>query len=321
MMNADGTSQVALTEGPDDRWPDWSPDGTEIIFARYLIDGKEDGLDLFIMDYFGNNERRITYSLDMPESAPSWAPAIVIPKVLVQDQNGLPVQGANVYRECALIGTTNVSGTVTLTSTLALSDTLMARTLVYTGTTQKGSHDSWAYHVWLTNITQDPGGFEAAYTVTDTGQLTHTLVVSPTQAQIGFNIVASVEYNATDNELATIAAGLGGVRNSDGGYNLGATDYLMDVTDGQMYFEKITIYEDKQNWDDADYQFFAHYPRADANARIDGRSALTGTCCHIHVQGSGDFGVQWNQVNAFSTLIHEFAHYAMGVYDEYLLPD
>ena len=235
------------------------------------------------------------------------------------------MEGAEVYSldieqfadsTCTPIGTTGISGTLLL-STPALNTRFMARKQIYEGATNKGSHDGWAYHVWLTNITQNPGGFRSSYIVTDTTLLTHTLVVAPTQAQIGFNIVASVEYNATPDELAVIAAGLGGTLGEAGGYNVGATDYLMDVTDGQMYFEKITIYEDKQHWADADYAFFAHYPRAAANARLDGRSALTGTCCNIYAQGSGSYGRPWNQRSSLSTLIHEFGHYAMGAYDEY----
>ena len=135
---------------------------------------------------------------------------------------------------------------------------------------------------------------------------------------IGFNIVASVEYNDSFDNLSTIADGLSGTYVPGGFRYPGASDYLLDVTDGQMFFENVTIYESKANWDDADYQFFASYPRADANRLPDGRSALTGTCCHIHVQASGHFGSDpWNQTASYSALIHEFTHYAIGALDEY----
>ena len=177
---------------------------------------------------------------------------------------------------------------------------------MHEGSTQKGAHDGWSYHVWLTNIKQESDGSETPYVVNDTGQLTHTLVISPTSAKIGFNIVASVEYNDTPHHLDQIKAGF-----------MGANEYLLDLTDGQMYFEQVKIYDNKENWDHADFQFKTWQPRANADAEPDGISALTSPEQHIRMHSRGDFDVPYTQLSAQTTLVHEFAHYAIGAYDEY----
>lgn len=271
----------------------------------------------YVINADGTNDQNISNNANS-EANPSWE-HIATTTVLVQNEQGTPIPGAQVYRNpqgpahpSTLVGTTDVSGTLSLPNP-AQNEYLIARTLVYTGTTTRGSHDGWAYHVWLTNIGQRSDDRENAYIITDTSQLTQTVTISTTSPLIGFNIVASVEYNATPDNLDQIATGLSGkMRPSGFQLSPGANDFLLDVADGQMYFEKVTLYENKEHWNDADYQFFASYLRADADVR-----GINGTSGHIHAQGSGDFGTPWNQTSAYSTLIHEFGHYAIGAYDEY----
>lgn len=317
VMNADGTNVHQLTTGlAQSNHPSWSPDGNWI-----AVNGRTGPGQLSI--YGISIDGSIVQPIFVPPTGQffaiytSWGQGEPNKVVKVENPQGNPVRDAMVYKNCELLGTTDISGTLSIPGSLALGDQFVARSLVYTGTTQKGGHDGWAYHVWLTNIRQTEFGYEAAYSVTDTSRLTQTLVISPMRAQIGLNILASVEFNASDRTLEVIGSGLGGTRNPNGGYLLGGSDYLMDITDGQMYLEKVTIYEDKQHWADADYQFFAYFPRANANTNSDGISMLTGTGGHIHMQASGDFGTPWTQTSAFSTMIHELSHYAIGAYDEY----
>jgi TolB protein len=310
VMNADGTNQHDITNNPfGDQEPDWSPDGTEIVFSGFS--GIVHDPDFFITDQNGGNRRNITNSPDdFSERAPSWAPGNITPVVRVQGEDGLPIQGAQVYNECAFVGTTNISGTVTLTSPLALYDRLIARKQVHEEPTQKGGHDGWAYHVWLTNITEENDGSETVFVVTDTNQITQTIVISSTNTQIGFNIVASVEYNDTAAHLDEIKQGF-----------LGASKYLMDIADGQMYFEQVKLYDEGQHFNDADFQFSPWTPmgggRASADAEPDGISCITATGRHIWMYGPGDFTVPYTQLSAQGTLVHEFFHYAIGAYDEY----
>jgi TolB protein len=83
--NADGTNVARLTDGVNDSWASWSPDGTQIVFAstRYdpAVEGCEPGFphefrcptDIYVMDDDGSNVVRLT---DDPagEFMPRWSP-------------------------------------------------------------------------------------------------------------------------------------------------------------------------------------------------------------------------------------------------------
>ena len=300
VVNPDGTNPHLIPNVPASITSEaltWSPDGNSIAFST--------NYDIYKINLDGSGFYTLTDTPSRAEFGPSWG-GPVLPKVVVEGADELPVPGAQVFRNCDLVGTTNLSGTLMLTGPLTLGDDLIARAAVYTGTTQKGGHDGWAYEVWLTNILQNNDGTESPYTVTDTNRLLHTLVLLPTNAQIGFNLVASVEYNTTTEHLGQIEAGF-----------KSASEYLMDVTDGQMFFGKVKLYEEGQHFNDADFKFHSWNPRANADIEPDGISALTSANQYIHMSGPDTFGVPYNQVDAYTTLIHEFGHYAVGAYDEY----
>lgn len=220
---------------------------------------------------------------------------------VVHDGSGLLANGAEVYRNCVFVGTTNGSGQLSVPGVVA-GDHIQARLLTYTGPSSKGSHGGWSYHVWRTNIIQYSNGSQGDYLVTNAG-VTNDVYLDLEQNQIGFNIVASVEYNATSANLSEIATGL-----------QNASTYLFDVTDGQIYFERATIYEDKQNFNDADMQFYASaWPSANV---WHGPAAVADPCCHMYLPGPGFYG-SWTQPDAYRTIGHEFGHYAVGAFDEY----
>ncbi len=232
-------------------------------------------------------------------SAPAGAGPLAT-AVVVHDGSGLLAAGAEVYVNCVYQGTTNGSGQIAVAG-LHSGDHIQARLLTYTAPTSKGSHASWAFHVWRTNIRQMSNGSQQDFTVSDPAA-TQQIYLDLEENQIGFNIVASVEYNATATNLSQIATGL-----------QSASTYLFDASDGQMYFEQVTLYEDRANWDDADFQFYAsQWPNAD----VGGPSGVESTCCHARFPGPA-FYTDWTQPTAYRTLIHEFGHYAIGAYDEY----
>lgn len=75
VTNADGTNPYRLTSGPDsDLFPDWSPDGTRIVFQRRIFDGRiYKSPDIFVMNADGSNLRNLT---DHPayDGHPAWSP-------------------------------------------------------------------------------------------------------------------------------------------------------------------------------------------------------------------------------------------------------
>ncbi|MDQ6694118.1 MAG: hypothetical protein M3014_06815, partial [Chloroflexota bacterium] len=224
--------------------------------------------------------------------------------IYVTDQANQPLQGAEVYRNgsaCSMLGTTGQDGRLTIDA--SAGDQIAVRKLVFTGTTLKGSHSGWQYHVWLTNIKQQLDGSQTFDVITTPGGTQH-LFVYHSQAQIGFNIVASVEYNATPANLADIAAGF---RN--------ASRYLFDVTNGQMFFEQVNLYEESQSFLSADYRFYSNAATWPTTYGLGaGLAGLPAT--HIDVPGTGFEGA-WAQPNGYRTLIHEFGHYEIGALDEY----
>jgi len=72
MMDSDGSDARQLTEGPDafhDAFPDFSPDGTKIVF----VSGPSGKCDLFVINSDGSGRQRITYQENI-HWYPSWSP-------------------------------------------------------------------------------------------------------------------------------------------------------------------------------------------------------------------------------------------------------
>jgi Tol biopolymer transport system component len=301
VMNADGTDARSLypcVQGARDDTPTWSGDGRKLAFTRYQSPFPG---GLWVMDADGTNQLRIT---EEGASGADWEP-VRGHVVLVKDENGDRVQGVEVYRESVLLGRTNSQGIVGLPAP-RLNQQIIARSLVYTATSPKANHDGWMAHVWLTNVTQENDGSQTAYTITDTEKITQTVVLKKSNAQIGLNLVASLNYNGTQANLDDIADGIEK-----------ASEHLMDVTDGQMFVEKVSLYEDNQNFADADIQFF---PSRWPEAMVRGIASSAG---HLAMPGPGFDGKyyngSWAQPAAFRALVHELGHYVFGARDEYMV--
>lgn len=78
-MDSDGTNQTRLTfEIGENRLPAWSPNGRQIAFEN----GSVGGIDLFMMDADGNNQRRLTNQRDddaTDRDAHEWNPWLSVP--------------------------------------------------------------------------------------------------------------------------------------------------------------------------------------------------------------------------------------------------
>jgi TolB protein len=73
VMNLDGTGLKRLTRFPGiDFDPDWSPDGTELVFWRQLRPGGRVVHQIFVMADDGSDLRRLTWGAS--SDSPTWSP-------------------------------------------------------------------------------------------------------------------------------------------------------------------------------------------------------------------------------------------------------
>ncbi len=69
-VRADGSGLTQLTDGPDDRQPNWSPDGARILFQRRAPG--TDAWDIYTMDADGDGIRQVTDTGSATDA--SWSP-------------------------------------------------------------------------------------------------------------------------------------------------------------------------------------------------------------------------------------------------------
>ena len=203
-------------------------------------------------------------------------------------------------------------------------DRIKLQRLVHTEPAAKPNHetvDNTAYLVMLDNANVDPDGVVSYPACEDEPEqsflLTHTTVL--------FNLVVSIEWDA---EPAYINSVIDGFRR--------ASNYLYDVSNAQLYFNKIAVFDDKQRWDDADLRIYAsnqEWPRAHPfgwkprEGLIFDDPPGPGSVIYMPREFTGNNDVnrntgvnrepEWTDPNTYLTLGHEFGHYGLGFYDEY----
>lgn len=233
--------------------------------------------------------------------------------IKVVDAAGVPLAGSQIYRNGTLIGVTDARG-LHLPTTLAAADRLAVLAPVYEFTGSREEHATldaparqWAYQVYLTNWNAAAVETPTIDGVTDPTQA-QLLRVKPAAPLILFNLVVSVEWQATPAYLATIKAAM-----------QQASAYLYDITDGQMAFGQVTIYDGGRAWANADLQISAKN-NARPYAYIGGLRATDRSYVlrvGRHWDGNTSAIGEWDAPNGYRTLIHEFGHYGLSLYDEY----
>ena len=74
LMNDDGTNQVNLTNNPAPDWyPNWSPDGQNIVFSSSRDASGENDENIYSMNADGSNVERLTFGPGWSGFA-SWSP-------------------------------------------------------------------------------------------------------------------------------------------------------------------------------------------------------------------------------------------------------
>jgi len=164
----------------------------------------------------------------------------------------------------------------------------------------------WAYRTAWSSLQLDTNGQIDGYHVMRPGR--QTLTLQHARPLVYFNLLISIQWNATDEYLQQIAAGM----------RL-ASHYLFDVSDGQMALGQIAIFDDGVNWEQADIQILARNnvrPYAYVGGIHSGDAAQK-LVIGRHWSGNSGAEGNWNERNGYRTLVHEFGHYALHLYDSY----
>ncbi len=231
--------------------------------------------------------------------------------VVVVDEHNHPVSGAQVYRDGTLAGQTAPDGRLII-GDLAAGEALVARLKAYEQASPKDHHSqdatqNWAYRVYTTSM-EILGTGEAQPAVVVTPYITQTLRLRKNNTLIGFNMLVSVEWDANEDYLEELREGMER-----------ASQYLYNASNGQMLFERVTIYDNNQHMADADYQIRAsnqEWPRAHVGGLLDGADL------HLffgrYFSGRTASWGSWTRSSGYRTMIHEFGHYGLYLWDSYL---
>ncbi|MCX6032111.1 MAG: VCBS repeat-containing protein [Chloroflexi bacterium] len=192
--------------------------------------------------------------------------------------------------------------------TIATGDRLLA--LAPVTTTEK-------YTLYFTNAQPTVTGLDA-YTVTTGG--VQPLAVSAANPLLLFNLDVSLEWDAS-NETAFLAR-----LQTD---LVTASRAIYDWTNGQVALGRVTIYQAKERWAEADVQILASNQVRPNSARggiVTGTTTLPLTPPVTVGPGAVRIGPTWNRYGRVDTvgedwprvLAHELAHYALFLEDTYI---
>ena len=249
--------------------------------------------------------------------------------VRVVDETGNPIQGAMLFRNgfsvtdfAGVPRTTDAAGVLNFapSESLQAGDSLAALAEQYEYPTSKAAHDGWGFRLYNTNIAINNEGQTAAYEVDIGSGPEHLLTIRRNNTLVLHNIVVSIEWDATDTYVQELVAGL-----------RFASDALYDATNGQFAFGQIAVYDNAVNWDEADIRVGAsNNIRPHATVGGVSTSDLADQIVYQSVpfnpgylklgrywNGFGGREGKWNAYDGYMTIVHEWGHYGLFLYDEY----
>ena len=206
-----------------------------------------------------------------------------------------------------------------LQGTLSIDDMFKVERLLHVEDTKK--HPTLlatAYSVFIDNIKFDSLGLIEFGILNDT-TLQEVILDHTT---IKFNLVVSIEWDA---DLAYLQSTETAFRNM--------SNYLYDVSDGQMCFDTIVIYDDKENWDFCDFRINTDNTVHPHVKNIGGfyRPGLVGSdpvemprkwyggSDKSRNQSANENPLDMTSSVDYRTRVHEFGHFALNFKDEYKL--
>jgi hypothetical protein len=237
---------------------------------------------------------------------------------------GEELSGAEVYygSRTTSCGQTGPDGTLPISKAPRKWASILIRKAIHPERTVKAGHDAvdgWMFTLWIDSDvgatdSSDGDGTWRSYTLNAYDEAT-AYSGDPVNIQLAHPVF---EWHLV---VATEVSSSGFHDKLRAGF-MEASKYLYDVTDGQMKFGKIAIYEnvsqESNAWKRADIVVFNqsdYWP----NAHVDGIRSEQPTHIHLGTTWGGFLGLSDDPDNRdyFRTIIHEFGHYAMGLYDEY----
>jgi hypothetical protein len=173
------------------------------------------------------------------------------------------------------------------------------------------------YQVYVDNLIIDNSGkIEAQLLERDSKDTTRTYLG---HTSLGYNLVVSVEWLASYEYIINLVDALARVSNT-----------LYDVTNGQVFIDYVSIYDNGKYWKDADIQIFAdngQWPEATPSG-IDslsdkGNISLPPAFYHVNPIINAQKLYEADPIDPslfvnVRTIVHETGHYALGFEDEYI---
>ncbi|MBI5325521.1 MAG: T9SS type A sorting domain-containing protein [Ignavibacteriae bacterium] len=309
---------------------EWLPDNPLLNFDDLIIDASIDNNDAI----WRIHKRKIIYS-DVPVD--KIISFIFSKYIIVKDAQGSPMR----HKTFVLYKATcdnNQSGLGTITTnnnggfylsysyySLHTGDQIKLEKLVYTEYAVKTGRSAMGnkmYDVYLNNMKYDGVGNPHYYALTDDNSQT----IFMDHTCIHRFLIFSVEWEAKRAYMDTIAS-----------WSKLMSNFLWDVTDGQLFVERVDIYDNYQKWMQADMRFYANN-QVWPNAAINGVYSVDSRGDQVRMprrwMGNGDATRNWTVRNDWftyddrglqlfmsSTMAHELGHYMFSFYDEYVWVD
>ena len=124
-----------------------------------------------------------------------------------------------------------------------------------------------------------------------------------------YSLFVSVQWDAPRAYLEQIVRGI-----------RRAAEFLYVATDGQLTYGRLVVADAAENWNAADLYDWANnsvHPNASVNG-IRHRYHPTSAPWNTAMNFGRQWAATWDTHGLYSTVIHEFGHYGLGLFDEYL---
>ncbi len=226
--------------------------------------------------------------------------------VHVVDGRGQPVANAELYVGGDFITSTNRAGLVGPQLLVQQQGKPVVALSLQQEQLSPRRPGDWSYRTYQSTMRWQPNSQPITVPLSMTGEVRLTTTI--TMPLILFNLVVSLDWPADITYTQDLALAMHQ-----------ASDYLFDLSDGQMAFGDVSIYTDAQQWSSADIQISAKNT-VRPNSAIGG-IAMSDPAAVIQLgrawSGKNGNSGNWKEQDGYRTITHEFGHYGLHLYDEY----